>query len=118
MAGGVVGGLIGGPLGILLGGALGHSGETPPPYSLEESLRRAFKERDLQFVELYRHGPFQIEVSFLIDQVINGSVFWTVGSIAPRVSGWKQVDLDDWLYGDLVDEQLDPWLQAYRVRIL
>jgi hypothetical protein len=113
VAGSVVGGLIGGPLGILLGGALGHSGETTPPLSLEEALRREFEARRIQFVELYRHGPYRIEAVFLA-----GGGFWTVASEAPRVQGWSQVDLDDWLFGDLIDWRLDPWLQVHRIHVL
>ncbi|MCX5745758.1 MAG: hypothetical protein NT062_25055 [Proteobacteria bacterium] len=113
VAGGVIGGLIGGPLGILLGGALGHTGETPPPFPLEEALRHQFENRGTQLVELYRHGPFRIEAVFLTN-----TGFWTIVSTAPRVQGWTQVDLDDWLFGDMIDYHLDPWIRSYGARLL
>jgi hypothetical protein len=102
-----MGGLVGGPVGILAGGALGHGAETQPPLPLDTSLQSAFASLGVKLIQVYRRGPFRLEALFLS----HGS-YWTVASEAPRVPGWQQIDLDDWLFGDLVEFQLTPWLRA------
>jgi hypothetical protein len=106
----VVGGLVGGPVGVLAGGALGHGAETPPSLPLDVALQAEFKKQGVTLIQLYRRGPFRLEALFLA----HGG-YWTVASAAPQVPGWHQIDLDDWLFGDLVDGQLMPWLQANSV---
>lgn len=85
--------------------------------SLESSLRAEFATRGASLVQVYRHGPYRIEVLFLY-----GDGYWTLGTQAPApndVNWTRQEDLDDWLFGDLVDEKLAPWIgdreeQAFR----
>lgn len=78
------------------------------PLSLEEALQAEFTARRIKLIQLYRGGPYQLEVLFFA----NGG-YWTVASTAPQTPGWHQIDLDDWLFGDLVDVQLENWIQAY-----
>lgn len=102
-----MGGLVGGPVGLLAGGALGHGAETPLPLPLDVALQAEFKKQGVTLIQLYRRGPFRLDVLFLA----HGN-YWTVTSTAPRAPGWYQADLDDWLFGDIVDCQLASWLQA------
>lgn len=105
---------MGGPVGILVGGALGQAGETPAPIALEDALRGEFVARGVGLVALYRHGPYRLEAVFSTRM----AGYWSVSSNAPRVPGWTQVDLDDWLFGDLVDCQLAPWLRTNEIGLL
>ena len=111
--GAVIGGLISGPAGVVVGGMLGHGAETEVPWPLDEALRAAFAAEGTPLVQLYRRGPFTLEALF-----ISHGLYTTLVSSAPRVRGWQQLDLDDWLFGDLVDCQLGPWLRQHPVRFL
>lgn len=106
----MLGGLLGGPFGVVAGGALGHSAETSTPLPLEAALHAEFTNRGATLVQLYRRGPFRADVLFL-----SHGRYWTLSTTAPRVPGWQQTDLDDWLFGDLVDAQLAPWLLSHPV---
>lgn len=102
---------MGGPPGAALGAMLGHGGEKQAPFALTEALQMAFGARYAPLVQLYRHGPFALEALFQ-----HGGEYFSLFAQAPVRSDWRQEDLDDWLYGELV-EQLIEWLQQYGVRL-
>lgn len=87
------------PVGLLAGGALGNLASQP--LSLEAAIRTYFSKLGLPVIGFYRLGPRAANVLFRYrDQ------FWTVGSIAPNSPDWKAAELDDWLYGDIIERQL------------
>jgi hypothetical protein len=84
------------PLGALAGGALGNSLVTQPK-PLEAAVRAYFTQRNLPLIAFYRLGPKAAKVLFTyLNQ------FWTVTSHAPESSSWSDETLEDWLYGDIV----------------
>ncbi len=109
--GALLGGLMGGPPGAALGALLGHGTEKQAPFALTEALQSAFAARNARLVELYRHGPFALEALFE-----HGGEYFSLFAQAQLRSDWQQVDLDDWLYGELL-VQLNQWLQQYGLRL-
>jgi hypothetical protein len=84
------------PLGALAGGAVGNTLDNQAQ-PLEAALRTYFTQRNLSFVGFYRLGPRAAKVLFNhLDQ------FWIVTSHAPDSTHWTTESIDDWLYGDLV----------------
>ena len=87
------------PFGLIGGGALGNLASQP--LSLEAAIRSYFGNRGLPVIGFYRLGHQAATVLFRYrDQ------FWTVGSAAPNSPEWTPEGLDDWLYGDITENQL------------
>lgn len=103
---GIVGGALLGwlftenPVGAIAGGAVGNV-LTTQPLSLDAAIRAHFATLGLAVIGFYRLGPRAAMVLFR-----HHDKFWTVGSSAPDDSNWMSDDLDDWLYGDIVANQL------------
>jgi hypothetical protein len=92
--------LTGGAGGALLGGFLGAAAANQPQ-PLEAAIRAHFMKLGLPVIGFYRFGPRAAKVSFRYrDQ------FWIVESHAPENPDWTPENLDDWLYGDIVEQQL------------
>ena len=88
------------PLGLLAGGAIGNSlGNQPLP--LDAALRTYFTSQGLPFIGFYRLGPRAAQVVFR-----HRDQYWTLMSRAPESVHWTLEALDDWIYGDIVDQQL------------
>jgi hypothetical protein len=111
--GGALLGLIftGNPLGAIAGGVVGNA-LTNQPLSLEAAVRAYFANRGLTVIGFYRLSPNGAMVLFR-----HQNQFWTVTSIAPYNSTWTTEDLDDWLYGDLTEEQLSNKLAEINARL-
>ena|SRR2546423_6473392 len=87
------------PIGLIAGGALGNLASQP--LSLEAAIRSYFDKIGLPVISFYRLGPQAAIVLFRYrDQ------FWTVESTAPDSPDWTSDGLDDWLYGDITEDQL------------
>ncbi len=101
----LLGALLGGALatdkaaGAFIGGALGGLATKEQPVTLERALRDGFSAVGANLISMYRHGPMHVRVLYNYK-----GQFWTIDSIAPFMG--SQDDLDDWLFGDLVDHQL------------
>jgi len=111
IAGAIVGLLLSERLeGGLLGGVLGHAIDPKRgvALSLETSVRNHLTSQGALLVELYRHGPYRVEILFAY-----AGQYWTIESTAPPASDWTQENLDDWLFGDLMDHQLPSRLRAF-----
>lgn len=65
----------------------------------------------LPVIGYYRLGPLGVKVSFRYrDQ------FWIVESHAPGNPDWTSEKLEDWLYGDIVEQQLPAklsWIDSF-----
>jgi hypothetical protein len=84
------------PIGIIAGGAVGNAlGNQPQP--LEAAIRSYFTKKDLPVIGFYRLGPHAAKVLF---SYLNQ--YWIVESHAPQNPNWTAEQLEDWLYGDLV----------------
>jgi hypothetical protein len=88
------------PLGAVAGGAIG-SALSNQPLPLETALRAYFTQIGLPVIGFYRLGPRAAKVLFS-----HHNQFWIVESHAPDNPNWTPNDLDDWLYGDIVENQL------------
>jgi hypothetical protein len=104
--GAVVGALVGllfsqTPAGALIGGLVGKAATPQNPLPLELALRNALLPKGFSLAQLYRHGPRRVRI--LINR---GDGYWTLESQMPLYLGLGQDDIDDWLYGDLLDYQL------------
>lgn len=98
--GAAIGGLIVNPVGALIGALLGHAVSPREPFPLETALRESLHPYGLTLLQLYRYGPRKVRI--LVGQ---GASFWTLESEAPPHPALSQDDVDDWLYGDLIDYQ-------------
>jgi hypothetical protein len=65
--------------------------------SLEAAIRAYFAQNATPVVAFYRLGPKAAMVLFRFR-----GQFWTLTSHAPDSLSWTTEDLDDWLYGDLI----------------
>jgi len=84
------------PIGILAGGAIGNAIANQPA-ELEAAIRSYFAQKNLPVISFYRLGPHAAKVLFsYLDQ------YWIVESHAPQNLNWTDEQLDDWLYGDLI----------------
>jgi len=106
----IAGGLIAGPIGALLGGAAGNAvaNQRQP---LEMAIRDHVSKSGLNVVFFYP-SPRSVKVT------LRGpaDAYWTVESIAPdHLNFGSQDDISDWLYGDLVTNQLPHFLPELRV---
>ena len=93
--------------GALVGGLAGYALTPTSPAPLKDALQRAFAEKGATLINLYRRGPYHATVLFAY-----GDGNWTVQSRAPKADGWTRESLNDWLFGDLVDEKLPAKLRA------
>lgn len=102
----LLGTLIGGALsndkaaGALLGAMAGGLATKEQPVPLDRALRDAFSAAGATLHQIYRHGPHRVRVLFNY-----AGQFWTIESTAPQPLV-LQDEIDDWLFGDLVDYQL------------
>ncbi len=106
-----------GPLGGLLltrhlagdlnDGLFGHPATSEEPLPLTVALQKEIDRAGCKMIEFYRCGPYVVKV--LLDY--KGG-FWTLCSEAPKVDGWEVENLEDWLFGDLIDFQLPQKLLA------
>ena len=97
----IAGGLIAGPIGILIGGAAGNAlaNQRQP---LEMAIREYFLRSGLQLVFFYP-APRAVKVTFRDP----ANQYWTVESALPdSLSFSTPEDANDWLYGDLISNQL------------
>jgi hypothetical protein len=101
----------GNPFGAIAGGMIGNA-LTSQPLSLEAAVRTYFANRGLTVIGFYRLGPNGAMVLFR-----HQNQFWTVGSTAPDNYTWTTEDLDDWLYGDLTEQQLPNKLVEINARL-
>lgn len=94
--GAVVGGLLGGPWGAALGGGVGLAATNRPKYSLEQALRIEVARYAGELVSLERTAP-----NYVVVVVRVGGHYLSATSLAP--SGLTAEQMEDWLYGDLLD---------------
>ncbi len=84
------------PVAVLAGGAIGDA-LANQPLPLEAAIRSYFAQKGLPIISFYRLGPYAARVLFnYLDQ------YWIVESHAPQNPNWTPENLDDWLYGDMV----------------
>jgi hypothetical protein len=116
----LVGVLLGGLLGLALtekpggaiaGGALGGALANKPS-ELPQAIRQRFSETGLEVVQYYRLGRFGAKVMFKY-----GDIFVAIESHAPQSPEMSPDQIDDWLYGDLTEQQLKAFLQQYSQRL-
>ena len=103
-AGATIGALLGLALtenigGVILGGIAG-SALNKQPMPLEWSVRNYFAQYNLSVISFYR-SPKSIEVLFKLYEQ-----FWTVKSIVPESLIIAKEDIEDWLYGNLIKNEL------------
>lgn len=84
------------PPGALAGGALGNS-PASQAQPLEAAIRAYFASKNLPLVAFYRLGPLAAKVLFN-----HHNQFWIVETHAPASDSWTNEQLEDWLYGDLI----------------
>lgn len=97
----IAGGLIAGPIGVLIGGAAGNAlaNQRQP---LEMAIREYFTKRGLELIFFYP-APRAVKVTFRDA----ANEYWTVESVLPdHLSFSSPDDANDWLYGDLIANQL------------
>lgn len=94
----------------LIGGALGGAiGNLKTP--LNEALRQRFAEKSLDVVSFYRLGRFGAKILFRLNDA-----YWTLESDAPQSPVMEIEQIDDWLYGDIV-QKLDAFLSEHDLRL-
>lgn len=98
-------------MGAVVGGAIGNA-LANQPLSLEAAVRAYFTQKRLPVIGFYRLGPKAAKVLF---HYRDGA--WIVMSRAPDNPNWTPDDLDDWLYGDLIERQLPAKLAEIDVRL-
>lgn len=89
------------PLGVIIGSVIGGAATERKPLPLDKALQLELERQGFHVTQIYRHGPNRLRV--LISQ---HESFWTLDSRAPTNSQMSADDIDDWLYGDLIDFQL------------
>jgi hypothetical protein len=97
----IAGGLIAGPIGILIGGAAGNAlaNQRQP---LEMAIREYFAASGLELIFFYP-APRAVKVTFRDA----ANEYWTVESVLPDDLLFASTeDVNDWLYGDLIANQL------------
>jgi hypothetical protein len=96
----IAGGLIAGPAGALVGGAAGNAlAQQRQP--LEMAIREYLTQNNLEVV-FYYPAPRAVKVTFRY----HPTAYWTVESVLP--DDWQLLpeDRDDWLYGNLIQNEL------------
>ena len=97
----IAGGLIAGPIGALIGGAAGNAlaNQRQP---LEMAIREYFSRNGLELIFFYP-APRAVKVTFRDP----ANEYWTVESLLPDDPPFASPeDANDWLYGDLIANQL------------
>jgi hypothetical protein len=96
----IAGGLIAGPVGVLVGGAAGNAvaNQRQP---LEMAIREYLTKNGLEVI-FYYPAPRAVKVTFRY----NPTAYWTVESVMPDDLQLLPEDKDDWLYGNLIQNQL------------
>jgi len=104
----IAGGLIAGPVGVLVGGAAGNAvaNQRQP---LEMAIREYLTRNGLEVV-FYYPAPRAVKVTFRY----NPTDYWTVESVMPDDLQLLPEDRDDWLYGNLIQNQLAHLLPRIR----
>ena len=104
----IAGGLIAGPVGVLVGGAAGNdvANQRQP---LEMAIREYLTKNDLDVVFFYP-APRAVKVTFRYGP----TAYWTVESVMPDDLELLPEDRDDWLYGNLIQNQLPNVLPRIR----
>lgn len=93
-------------LGGTLGGILGNQ-----PLPLPQAVRQEFTKKGLEVVSFYRLGRFAAKILFRYNDR-----YWTLESRAPRIPEMTIEQIEDWLYGDLV-EKLETFLNQKDMRL-
>jgi hypothetical protein len=88
--------LLGAALGGLFGGMLAASMQEQ--LSLRQSLKSELARRGLHLISLRRFGPYKASMAY---RTSDGHV-WLIESQADSSHAWKQDDLEDWLYADML----------------
>lgn len=98
-------------LGSLVGYALGKNAESAvggdllgavlinQPLSLHQALRQKFTEKSLEVINFYRLGRFGAKILFRYQ-----NAYWTLESRAPQTPPMTTEQIEDWLYGDLIEK--------------
>lgn len=104
----IAGGLIAGPVGAVVGGAAGNAiaNKRQP---LEMAIREHLSRNGFEVVFFYP-APKAVKVTFRYDPN-DPTAYWTVESVLPDHLQLSSEDKDDWLYGDLITNQLHYVLQ-------
>ena len=106
LAGVLFGGLLGFALsknaagtavGSTIGGILADQ-----PAQLPDAVRQKFAEKGYPILQFYRNGRFGAKVTFKFNDI-----FVILKSQAPRSPEMTTEQINDWLYGDLTEQQLD-----------
>lgn len=114
MAGAIPGGLLGYVLtqnsgaaiaGSTLGGVLANQ-----PLPLHQAVRQNFTEKGLEVINFYRLGRFAAKVLFRYK-----NAYWILESRASQNPEMTLEQIEDWLYGDLTENQLTNF---FRMRLL
>jgi hypothetical protein len=100
LTGGLGGALVGG----VAGGALGSQRQP-----LEMAIREHFKSLGLEVVFFYP-APRALKVTFSY----GANAYWTIESVVPDVLQLSPDDTADWLYGNLIDIELQKVLPLLR----
>jgi hypothetical protein len=102
-AGAILGGLFGYAIGenteSAIGGGLLGAVLMHPPLSLHQALRQKFAENSLDVINFYRLGRFGAKVLFRYQ-----NAYWTLESHAPQNPLMTTEQIEDWLYGDLIEK--------------
>lgn len=111
MAGAIVGGLLGYALtqnssgavaGSTLGGILANQ-----PMPLHQAVQQKFTGSGLDVVNFYRLGRFAAKILFRYQ-----NTYWILESRAPQNPEMTLEQIEDWLYGDLTENQLKNFLKT------
>jgi hypothetical protein len=96
----IAGGLIAGPVGVLVGGAAGNAlaNQRQP---LEMAIREYFAKRGLELI-FYYPAPRAFKATFRY----GANAYWTVESVMPDGLPLSSEDSADWLYGNLIQNEL------------
>jgi hypothetical protein len=115
MAGAILGSLLGYALtqnssgavgGGTLGGILGNQ-----PLPLHQAIRQKFTEKGLEVINFYRLGRFAAKILFRYQ-----NVYWTLESHTSKTPEMTIEQIEDWLYGDLV-EKVEGFLNKTNLRL-
>jgi len=96
--------------GAIAGGAIGGAlGNQSLP--LNEALRQKFAEKNLGIISFYRLGTHAAKILFR-----HNKAYWTLESRTPESPEMNLEQIEDWLYGDLV-QKLDDFLSQNDLRL-
>lgn len=105
----IAGGIIAGPVGVLVGGAAGNvlANQRQP---LEMAIREYFTKRGLELV-FYYPSPRAAKVTFRYGP----NAYWTIESEMPDDLPLLPEDTQDWLYGNLITNELPKVLSRLKL---